>query len=201
MTSDDFVRERPLPVGDRLLDDRGHARVALELGDVDRIGVADARSRGLQTVERRELHVLLAERRQHLLDVAEEHRARPDEQHARRTPAGAGACRAGRRRGASATAVLPVPGPPATTSTPAMSARIASSCSAWIVATMSPMRPVRSRSSAARSAPSPATSRPGLARSPRWSNTSSSRPVTSRPFFVIRWRRRTTPIGATAVAR
>ena len=34
-----------------------------------------------------------------------------------------------------------------------------------------------------------------------WSNTSSSRPVISRPFFVIRWRRRTTPIGAMAVAR
>src|SRR6266542_645737 len=36
----------------------------------------------------------------------------------------------------SATAVLPVPGPPATTRMPDSGARTASSCSAWIVATM-----------------------------------------------------------------
>ncbi len=41
-----------------------------------------------------------------------------------------------------------------------MSARIASSCSAWMVATMSRMRPVRSLSSAASSAPSPTTVKP-----------------------------------------
>ena len=42
------------------------------------------------------------------------------------------------------------------------SARIASSCSAWMVATMSRIRPVRSWSSAANSAPSPTTVKPGL---------------------------------------
>ena len=43
---------------------------------------------GLEPGEGGQLHVLLAERRQHLLDVAQEHRARPDEQHAgRRQPA------------------------------------------------------------------------------------------------------------------
>ena len=74
--------------------------------------------------------------------------------------AGAGACRAGTRRGAARPRSCRCPGPPPTTSTPCMSARIASSCSAWIVATMSPMRPVRLRSSAASSAPSPATGSP-----------------------------------------
>ena len=68
---------------------------------------------GFRPRDRGELHVLLAERRQHLLDVAQEHRARPDEQHALRARAGAGACRAGTRRGAARPAVLPVPGPPA----------------------------------------------------------------------------------------
>ena len=38
---------------------------------------------------------------------------------------------------------MPVPGPPCTTSTPDGVARMIRSCSAWIVATMSPIRPVR----------------------------------------------------------
>ena len=43
-----------------------------------------------------------------------------------------------------ATAVLPVPGPPCTTSTWSIGARITRSCSAWIVATISRIAPVRS---------------------------------------------------------
>ena len=34
-----------------------------------------------------------------------------------------------------------------------------------------------------------------------WSKTSSSRPTSSRPLREIRWRRRTTSMGSTAVAR
>ena len=56
-----------------------------------------------------------------------------------------------------------------------MSARIASSCSAWMVATMSRMRPVRSWSSAASSAPSPTTVKPDASAASA-SNTSSSMP-------------------------
>ncbi len=47
---------------------------------------------------------------------------------------------------------------------PATSARIASSCSAWIVATMSPMRPVRSRSIAASERALPHDSETGVGR-------------------------------------
>ena len=51
----------------------------------------------------------------------------------------------------SPTAVLPVPGPPCTTRHSGSGARMTSSCSAWIVATMSRISPVRARSSSASS--------------------------------------------------
>ena len=47
-----------------------------------------------------------------------------------------------------------MPGPPCTTSTPDGVARMIRSCSAWIVATMSPIRPVRRAVTAASSAAS-----------------------------------------------
>ncbi len=59
----------------------------------------------------------------------------------------------------SATTVLPVPGPPPITVTPRAGARIASSCSAWMVATMSRIVCPRARDSEAISAPSPSTGR------------------------------------------
>ncbi len=78
---EEVARQRAFAVGDGALDDPGHACVALELGRGTRVGGDDPHAR-LQPGDGRELHVLLAERRQHLLDVAEEHRAGPDQQHA-----------------------------------------------------------------------------------------------------------------------
>ncbi len=63
------------------MDDAGHARVALQGCDVGRVDGDDTEAR-LQARDRGELHVLLAERREHLFDVAQEHRARPDEEDA-----------------------------------------------------------------------------------------------------------------------
>ena len=51
----------------------------------------------------------------------------------------------------SPTAVLPVPGPPCTTRHVSIGARMIASCSAWIVATMSRIWPVRARPSSASS--------------------------------------------------
>ena len=82
-----------------------------------------------------------------------------DDQHAARAPAARGGCRGGRRPGA---------GPPRSSrcrvrlrrpGCPAAAARMIRSCSAWMVATMSVIRPVRARSRAASSAPSPTRSR------------------------------------------
>ena len=80
---DDLFGERTFAVGDGARDELGHAGVALQPRDVRRVAVRRTQAR-LQAVQRRQLHVLLAERREHLLDVAEEHRARADEQHAGR---------------------------------------------------------------------------------------------------------------------
>src|ERR671920_489007 len=55
----------------------------------------------------------------------------------------------------SATTVLPVPGPPEIIVKPWYGARMASSCSVWMVATMSRIVWPRARDSAAISAPSP----------------------------------------------
>ena len=169
--------QRTLSIAERLGDDGRHAGVGLDRGNLTRLR-ARHRDLRLQAADGGELHVLFTERREHLVDVAQERPVRPDQQHAAATRGGGGACRGGTPARCSATAVLPVPAPPATTSTPGRSARIASSCSDWIVATMSPMRPVRRRSSAASSAPSPTTWKPDRSAASS-SNTSSSMPSSS----------------------
>ena len=83
---------------------------------------------------------------EHLLDVAEEEAVGAHHQHTlalEGEPVGVQQVRARWR----ATTVLPVPGPPCTTSTPANGERMTTSCSPWIVATMSDRRPVRDSSS------------------------------------------------------
>ena len=73
-----------------------------------------------------------------------------------------------------------------------------SSCSAWMVATMSLILPSRAALSTLIRAPSPASSK-----SWPWgseaSSSSSSSAVTVR-WRVVMWRRRTTPPGSTGVA-
>src|SRR5262249_22241366 len=78
---------------------------------------------------------------------------------------------------------------PWTTRTPACEERMISSCSAWIVPTMSPSWPVRRDSSAASRVEYPES--PDSPVTPRWPspNSSSSRARTSRPFMA-KWRRR-----------
>ena len=71
--------QRVLAITQRSRHDRGHPDVALHAGDGTRIVAADAVLR-LQAGRRRELHVVLTERRQHLVDVPQEDRARPDEE-------------------------------------------------------------------------------------------------------------------------
>ena len=148
-----------LPVLQRSPHHAGHAPVTLDLRRRGRVLGARLVGR-LEPVDGRELHVVLAEGRQHLVDVAQEDAVRPDDQHplgAEPTPVRVeevrGAVQRHRRlpraRGRRRRRGSPgwVPGWP----------RLARD---WIVATMSPMRPVRSRSSAARSAPSPTTVNP-----------------------------------------
>ena len=97
-----------------------------------------------------------------------------------------------------ATTVLPVPGPPLMIVTPGYSARIARSCSAWIVATMSFIRVPRARDSDAMRAPSPMMGRSS------WFDSASSRSSsmpTTRSLRQRRTRRRTTSIGCCGVAR
>ena len=97
----------------------------------------------------------------------------------------------------SATAVLPVPGPPVISVMPRHGARIASSCSFWIVATMSRILSPRARVSEAISAPSPTTAIP----SGRFSGASRSSSMSTTDWPVERMtRRRTTFIGCSAVA-
>jgi hypothetical protein len=72
--------QRVLPVPQRARDHTRHARVALQSGR-RRVLVAVDPVGGLQPRERRELHVVLAERRQHLVDVAEEDAVRADDEH------------------------------------------------------------------------------------------------------------------------
>ena len=76
-----------LAVGDGLRHDVGHPGVALHRRDLGDFAWPRAELR-LEPADGGELHVLLTERRQHLLDVAQEDRTRADEQHAlRREPA------------------------------------------------------------------------------------------------------------------
>jgi hypothetical protein len=93
---------------------------------------------------------------------------------------------------------LPVPGPPVTIVTPEVGDRIASSCSRWMVATMSRIPVPVALDRLASSAPSPMMRMSSGAAS--GSSRSSSMPVTrSRLDWIIR--RRTTPIGSAGVAR
>ena len=133
-------------------------------------------SRGFERGGRGEAHFVLAERREHLVDVAQEDRARARPAARPATRGACGACRGGTRRGAARPRSCRCRDRRATTRMPARSARIASSCSAWMVATMSRMRPVRSWSSAASSAPSPTTVKPDASAASA-SNTSSSMPM------------------------
>ena len=57
---DQIVRERTFAIGDRVLDDARHARVALQLRDATLVGLDHARPR-LQPGDRRELDVLLTQ--------------------------------------------------------------------------------------------------------------------------------------------
>ena len=75
------ARQRALSRAHRACDDARHPRVALELGDVVGLARADL-DLGHEPRDRRQGHARLAERRQHLLDVAEEQRVRPDDEHA-----------------------------------------------------------------------------------------------------------------------
>jgi hypothetical protein len=74
------------------------------------------------------------------------------------------------------------------------------SCSAWMVATMSPILPVRLAFSAASSAASPLRPERSSSLSASRSSTSSSKSMTKRPL-VRRCRRRTTPEASAGVAR
>ena len=69
-----------LRVGAR--DDIGHACVALDRRDRQRALRDDTEAEREQLVDRRLRRGRLAERRQHLTDVAEEHRVGPDDEHA-----------------------------------------------------------------------------------------------------------------------
>jgi hypothetical protein len=70
-----------LAVLDRRGQHRRHARVALDRGGLQRLAGGRAHARD-QLVDRRQEHVGLAEGRQDLLDVAQERRVRPHDQHA-----------------------------------------------------------------------------------------------------------------------
>ncbi len=73
--------QRALAVADGLGQDLGHAAVALDPGRD--LGVAAAHADRVDQVgQHRELDAGLAERWQHLLDVAEEEPVGPDDQHA-----------------------------------------------------------------------------------------------------------------------
>ena len=118
----------------------------------------------------------------------------------RAAPAARGGCRAGTPRGAARPPSCRCPARPARRATPARSARMTRSCSAWMVATMSPIRPVRCAPTRGQQRALAGQRAALRARSiASRSSTSSSTPVTLRPR-VARCRRRTTPSGAAAVA-
>ena len=196
---DDVARHRTLAVADRgrdhLAPSGASPLIAATSGGVGGPG-PHAR---LQRRGGGQHDLVLAERREHFVDVAEEDRARARRAARPASRAACGTCRAGTRRGAARPRSCRCRGHRRRRGCPVSGARIASSCSAWMVATMSRIRPVRSRSSAASSAPSPTTVRPDVS-AVSASKTSSSRPMRRRPW-VWKWRRRATPIGSTAVAR
>jgi hypothetical protein len=88
-------------------------------------------------------HRPLAERRQDVADVVEERPVRPRPRARRRGRAGLGARTAGTRPGGAQRRSCRCPGPPCTISAWSIGARITTSCSAWIVATISRIAPER----------------------------------------------------------
>ena len=83
---DEVLAQRALPIGDGLVDDRGHADVALGRGRQRRVGRVDRVARPLDVGDEVGEHDLLdtglAEARQHPVDVAQEHPVRADHQDA-----------------------------------------------------------------------------------------------------------------------
>jgi hypothetical protein len=77
----DVVAQRSLAVGHGLVDDVGHARVALDARHGGGLDAAHPHV-GHEVGEDDLLDAGLAERRQHPLDVPEEHPVRPDDEHA-----------------------------------------------------------------------------------------------------------------------
>ncbi len=79
------VAQGALPVGDRLIDHVGHPRIALEPRRRRRVVAVVAGTEELHAGDQIGEHDLgdpgLAERRQHPLDVAQEHPVRPDDEH------------------------------------------------------------------------------------------------------------------------
>ena len=141
----------------------------------------------------------LAERRQHLGDVAQEQRVRADHEHPLAVELRRGARTAGRPLGGGRRPSCRCPVRPAPRRQVSSGARITTSCSAAMVATMSRISPVRDRSSSA-------SSGSGM---PPWcaastlsgsSNTSSNRSSTWR-CVIRKRRRRRSSIGSAAVAR
>ena len=113
---------------------RGPTAVAFQASDGRVVGRSDPAAD--QSLHRRLGHRRLTERRQHLRDVAQEHRVRPDDEHA--SIAEQQAVLVEQERGA----VQPDRGLAGTRSAlddqaRVEGARIIASCSAWIVATMS----------------------------------------------------------------
>ena len=71
----------PLAITHGFGDDRGHALVTLEAGDLDRFG-AGRRHLGHERCGRGQVDARLTQRRQHLLDVTEEEAVGPEHEHA-----------------------------------------------------------------------------------------------------------------------
>ena len=131
-----------LAVGHRLADDVAHPGVALDPGHRGHVVATDGLAVD-EVGEDGELDAGLAQRRAAPGRCSRgtggwvRSPARPGRR------AGTGGCRAGRRPGAAPPPSCPVPGPPWTTSTPESGERMISSCSPWMVATMSPSLPER----------------------------------------------------------
>ena len=135
----------------------GHPGRSLHIGD-GRLVVARRADAVDDLAERPQRNGRLAEGRQHALDVAHEDAAGADDEHA----AGLVTTAVGVeevRRAVQCDDRLARPGPPEMDVTPRDGARIARSCSAWIVATIECIERSRARESCAISAPSPTIGR------------------------------------------
>ena len=167
---------RPLVGPDRPGEDVDHAEIALDRGHRRRVDLRH-RDGGAEIGRRRQHDPVLTERR-----ARRPRRSAGTSPTARRRgprrPGGPARRTAGTRPGGAPPPSCRCPARPWTTVTPARGRRITTSCSAWIVATTSCMRPVRGASSAASSAPSPTRWSPASPAAPT-SNTSSSSPTSS----------------------